>query len=343
MALEHGYNPGRRNPVDFEQPTHSIVWRIRLAAEYRIEETAPSLLAVDLSHWNGNVDFAALRGSGVQAVILKCSEAAKGTYYEYKDDTFERNWQAAMDEGFPVMTYHFFRDNKGSMEKDWYMECADAFLNAVSGHTACWLDVEWRNSTVSKDARANRAFGFCDLIRGEGIKQGVYCSPGLVTDLFPAVEPRWGNVFQWNAHWTSAPEPILPNGWSWELIKAWQYGVSPRHSWVPIIQGTPGEVDVNMLYFDSEQDLREWMGEVEPPPEDCCENHELRIATLENGQQVLTEVQQAHSMMIGKNTDAIKANSDGIYAINTELSALTARVVELEETLAKIKEAFCGE
>lgn len=336
------FNPQRRNPADFLPPEKSIAHRIALEIEYTvgIKAAEPQLLAVDLSHWNGAVDFATLRASGVQAVILKASEGAEGTPYEYKDTKFEEYWQAAMDEGFPIMTYHFWRDYKGAAEKDWYMKCADAFLNAVEGHTACWCDVEWKNTSVAASTRANRVFGFNDLIKGEGIRQGVYCSPALVTALFPAVEPRWSNVYQWDAHWTSALEPTLPNGWSWEMMKGWQKGISPTHSWVPHIDGSQGSVDVNYLYFASEQELRDWMGEAPtPPPVDCCDDHELRIATLEAGQQVLTEVQQDH----GESIDEL---SNQIANMKLSLEDHHNRLVVLEqqiETLEKIKQAICNE
>lgn len=256
-----------RDPKDFLAPVPTLVERIRLTAKYMIKALPPSILVVDLSHWNDEIDFAALRASGVQAVIIKCSEGAEGTYYQFKDPRFEENWRKAIGEGFPVMVYHFFRDNKGSAEKSWFMKCADDFLNLVDGHTACWLDVEWTGSGISTSARASRAFGFCDLIKGEGLRQGIYSSPGLVSRLFPPGDLRWANVFQWVAHWTSAQEYSLPSGWSRSLVKGWQFGISPTHSWVPLINGA-GRVDANHFYFDSEDALRSWLGldTTTPPP-----------------------------------------------------------------------------
>lgn len=334
------FNPYDRDPQDFLYPEPTFIERAKAAAASVLAQAEPRLLAVDLSHWNGNVDFAALRGSGVQAVILKCSEAAEGTYYEYKDTKFEENWRGAVDEGFPTMVYHFFRDNKGSAEKSWFMKCADAFLQHVDGKTACWLDVEWRNNAVSTTARANRVFGFCDLIKGEGIRQGVYSSPGLVAELFPPVEPRWGNVYQWDAHWTNLPQPTLPRGWSWDMMKAWQFGISPTHGWTPPISGA-GTVDVNWLYFASEEELRIWLGEqTVPPPTDCCDELRARIEVLEAGQQVLTEIQQIQNQRLDQQRNNIDQNKADIVQINHNISQLFGRVIDLETILNKIHNAF---
>ena len=258
-----------RDPKDFLTPEQTFAQRFGLTIKYSIKALPPWILVVDLSHWN-EIDFAALRASGVVAIILKCSEGSEGSYWEFKDPDFETNWRKALDEGFPIMLYHFFRDAKGSAEKSWFMKCADSFLNdpRINGHTAVWLDVEWTKSGISTSARASRSFGFCDLIRGEGMRQGIYSSPGLVAQLFPPNDPRWDNVFQWNAHWTPALEYTLPSGWSHEMIMGWQFGIYDDHYWTPKVTGA-GDVDVNKFFFENEAGLRTWMeqnGQTPPPP-----------------------------------------------------------------------------
>jgi len=253
------FQPASRNPIDFKYPLQSKARRaLDAIANLLSLPTDPKILLVDLSHHNGVVDFEKVAQSNVQGVILKVSES---NYF--KDSRFEENWRAAHAADLPVMTYHFFRDRTD--EADWYLQCADSFLNAVDGHTACWLDVETNNG-VSKETRANRAFAFCNSIQAEGINAGMYSSPYFVSLLFPPNDPRWDNVFQWVAHWISANQPTLPSGWSWEKLVLWQFGISPTHSWTPAIAGVPGAVDVNWAYFSDKQKLREWLGFTLPPP-----------------------------------------------------------------------------
>lgn len=336
-----GFDPADRIPELFELPQPTVRERLSLFFQVTTFDAVPSILIVDLSHWNGNIDWVALWNSGVRVIILKCSESAEGTYYQYKDTKFEENWRAALDHGFVVMIYHFFRGEKGSAEKSWLMKCADAFLNdpRINGKTAVWLDCEWKSSVQTTSSYANRAFNFCDLIKGEGMRQGIYSSPGLVPQLFhPNYDHRWDTVFQWNAHWTSWAEDTLPRGWSESLRKVWQFGIYPRHDWAPVVKGC-GEVDVNHGYWASVESCKNWLGlealptpspSPPPPPADCCEEHALRLDTIEAGMRVLTEIQQAQQKLIDahgasintliQNTQSLGERVDQIHNNQTAMS-----------------------
>ena len=84
-----------------------------------------------------------------------------------------------------------------------------------------------------------------------------------MNSLFPTGEMRWQHLaWQWVAHWTSAATYTLPAGWSRTLVKAWQFGISPTHSWVPKITGAH-TVDVNRMYFTDERALKLWLGQID--------------------------------------------------------------------------------
>jgi len=222
------------------------------------------VLVVDLSHYNadGHCDFAKIKASGVAGVILKCSESDW-----YKDTAFEYSWQAAIDQDLAVMLYHFNRSNKtGEVQFNWFMTCAENFLNYVEGSTAVALDVETVDNT-DKDTRASRAFDFCKRVRDAGMKDGIYSSPGLVPTLFPLNDSRWNALtWQWVAHWTSAADYTLPNGWSREKVKAWQFGIYPTYPWCPKVEGAGNAVDVNHMFFESAAKLKEWLGQDDDLP-----------------------------------------------------------------------------
>jgi len=246
-----------RAPYDFESPKPTLLQR--LASKALLATAEPTILVVDISHYNGIIDWSALRASGIQGVIMKCSEGTT-----YKDTAFEVNWKGARDNDFAVMVYHFFRDKPAADEFDWFMTCAVNFLDDVDGNAAVALDVETNNG-VTAGTRADRAFGFCELARGAGLLDGIYSSPSLVGSLFPYGETRWSYLtWQWVAHWTSAATYTLPAGWSRTLVKAWQFGISPTYSWVPRITGAH-TVDCNRMYFADEIALKRWLGQIEEP------------------------------------------------------------------------------
>jgi GH25 family lysozyme M1 (1,4-beta-N-acetylmuramidase) len=322
---KNDFNPFlNRNPDDFYTPKQHAIRRLALAVKRPFVAAKPTITIVDASHWN-TINWDELKKNGVVGIILKCSEGAEGTYYEFKDPTFETNWKTALDKGFTVMTYHFFRGYRGSDEKSWYMKCADNFLNdeRINGDTAAWLDCEVKQNGVSTSTYTRRAFGFCSLIEGEGIRDGIYSSPGLVPQLFDPAYTNWGSVSGWVAHWTSLSEPALPTGWSWDMLVGWQNGISGTHSWIPVVNGDD-KIDHNLFYFTDEQALRDWLGqESAPPPVDCCEEHALLIATLQAGQQVLTDVQNDLLARMG----AVEAN----------FASLADEVGNLKEADAQIR------
>jgi len=62
-------------------------------------------LVLDLSHWNGNIDFYKLKQSGIWGVILKVGGAEKGKFY--KDSKFNINYENAIKNGLHVGGYWF--------------------------------------------------------------------------------------------------------------------------------------------------------------------------------------------------------------------------------------------
>ena len=59
---------------------------------------------IDVSHYQGEIDWASVRSSGIQFAYIKATE---GT--DFKDDKFTQNWNAAAAAGIKRGAYHFFR------------------------------------------------------------------------------------------------------------------------------------------------------------------------------------------------------------------------------------------
>ncbi|MBU6455879.1 MAG: glycoside hydrolase family 25 protein, partial [Cyanobacteria bacterium REEB67] len=76
-----------------------------------VEATGPSFLnGVDISHFQGSVDFEKLKAAGIAFVFIKATEG--GTLV---DEKFAVYWKAAKAAGIPRGAYHFFRP-KGSVQ-----------------------------------------------------------------------------------------------------------------------------------------------------------------------------------------------------------------------------------
>jgi len=268
------FNPSSRNEQDFKLPSAPVSFIGRIKA---LLSTPTYTRGVDLSHWNGDVDFVALKESGIDFVILKATEGDA-----WVDERFAGFWRKAHEAGLLIMTYHFFRSQYGgASQAKHHLSVIAEFLETVGyRYPVIWADVETSDG-ASVTQRRNRLLAFHQTIVDSGYQSGHYSSPYLWNTLIGDV--TWAsNYWGWDAHWTSADQPVLPIGWTKDMLKVWQYGIYPTHSWVEPVEGTPGAVDCNWFY-GSLQDMEEWLGVEEPvpPPVDCCDELRAEIARLE--------------------------------------------------------------
>jgi GH25 family lysozyme M1 (1,4-beta-N-acetylmuramidase) len=310
------FNPALRQESDFRLPPQeiSLIGKIKSFLSPNIY-----LRGVDLSHWNeddySEVDFVALKRSGIDFVILKATEGTS-----WVDEKFDKFWRAAHEAGLLIMTYHFFRSNYGgAAQAEHHLEVIAEFLETVGyAHPVIWCDVETADG-ASVSQLQNRVLAFHQTIVGKGYQSGHYSSPYLWNTLIGTVvwaDDYWG----WDAHWTSASEPVLPSGWTKNSTRVWQYGIYPTHGWVEPVEGTPGAVDCNR-FFGSLQDMEEWLGvETMPPPVDCCDELRAEIARLEA---------------------EINANKLEIYHLQQQGGDHGSRLSSIEAWIQSVKDGVC--
>src|SRR5439155_21218837 len=89
-------------------------------------QTNPAWLeGVDISHWNGTIDWSQVAASGERFVVMKATEGTG-----YVDPTYSSNRQGALAAGLVVTAYHFARPDlhpaqAGAMaEADHYVDVA---------------------------------------------------------------------------------------------------------------------------------------------------------------------------------------------------------------------------
>lgn len=123
---------------------------------------------IDISHWQGAIDWEKVRGAGVEFAVIKATEGSSYTdprYTAYKAEC-----------PLPMGFYHFLRTADAARAK----EEAGHFLAALAGAPApmgCWLDCEspeLRNG--GKAALTGAALAFLELVEAAGYRAGVYCN-----------------------------------------------------------------------------------------------------------------------------------------------------------------------
>lgn len=179
---------------------------------------------VDVSHYQGDVDWASVKGDGVDFAFIRVSD---GTNVE--DTKFDDNWAGAKAAGVLRGAYQFFRPNQDPIAQ------ADLLLSHISdldsSDLAPALDVEVTGgmSGASVVSRANQWAKH--VAAATGRTPIVYTAPGFWNGLGSSAKSP--DVL-WVANWATKC-PTMPK--SWKAWKFWQYTDSGS------VSGISGHVD----------------------------------------------------------------------------------------------------
>jgi lysozyme len=203
-------------------------------------DTAPAALSegIDVSHWQGSVDWDRVRAAGKRFVFLKSSEST-----DYVDPTYASNRAEARAAGLLVGAYHFAQP--GTQSGDAVAE-ADHFLataRPASGDLLPVLDLEVTNGLSPAQLQTwSRAF-LERIYQKTGLRAIIYVSPAFWRTSMG--DTTWfadnGYKVLWIAHWTTtASSPSVPgSSWGGEGWTFWQYSSTGT------VPGISGRVDLN--------------------------------------------------------------------------------------------------
>lgn len=188
------------------------------------------ILGCDLSHWQGSPDFAAVRASGREFVVLKTTE---GT--DLADPRFAANRQRAHDAGLVVGLYHFARAGDPAAEAAWFARTAG---EPADGEFVC-LDWEVRGDPVGWCAAWLAA-----VAARYGVQPLVYLNRSLRDghDWTPVIAAGHG---LWLAAYDEVTDPVPPGAWPVLAMK--------QYSRTGSVPGVDGDVDLDVFYGDADQ------------------------------------------------------------------------------------------
>lgn len=194
---------------------------------------------IDVSHWNGDVDFKAVKASGIDFVILK---AGGSEYGYYTDKMFETNYQKAVEAGLSVGAYYFVGKNFLTQEEG--LKCAQHFHHILIGKKfdyPVYCDVETTDRRYKKEA-TDAALSFCLTLESLGYFVGIYASD--ISGFRERLEhERLKEYTHWCARYGKEPEYCLPD--------MWQYSSKGT------VPGISGSVDLDFAYRDFAKLIKE--------------------------------------------------------------------------------------
>jgi GH25 family lysozyme M1 (1,4-beta-N-acetylmuramidase) len=187
----------------------------------------PAYLAgVDVSHWQGTIDWSAVAGSGIRFAFVKATEGICPTCTAYYTDaTYATNRAGANAHGIVIGAYDFAQPSlvAGSAKAD-----ADYFVATAMpamGDLAPVLDLEVTNNLSVANLTAWVKAWVAEVYAKTGVRATLYTSPAFWAKCMGGTS--WfatnGYPVLWLAHWTTG-QPTIPgatwggNGWTF-----WQY------------------------------------------------------------------------------------------------------------------------
>ncbi len=154
-------------------------------------------LGVDISEMNGDVDFDALRGAGVEFVIIRCGY---GSDYAHQDDArFQENVRKADAADMPWGAYLYSYARNGDMARSE----AQHTLRLLAGRKPAygvWLDVE--DATQEGCDLPGACAAYCAALEAQGLYVGIYSS--LSWWRTKLNDPRLARYDHWVAQWAEA-------------------------------------------------------------------------------------------------------------------------------------------
>ena len=195
---------------------------------------------IDISHWNGSIDFDKVKASGVEFVLIKAGGSDKGFY---TDPTFITNYNKAKAAGLFVGAYYFAGKNFRGVEAG--MADAHRFiaiLNGLKFEYPVYVDIEAQENRY-KEQITDAAIAFCNMLESAGYFVGIYASDiaGFKNKLN---HERIKSYAHWVARYGEEPEICKNYG-------IWQYSSKGR------VPGIIGSVDLDLSAVDYAKTITE--------------------------------------------------------------------------------------
>ncbi len=198
--------------------------------------TGSGTMGIDVSKWNGNIDWNAVSNSGISYVIIRCGYRGSSQGKLIEDPKFLANIKGATAAGLKVGVY-FFTQAVDEVEA---VEEASMVLEQIKGYKISYpifLDVEpsgGRADSIDRDTRTAVCKAFCETIQDAGYTAGIYANKTWLTGKLNAGELNAYKI--WLAQYSATPTYT-------GKYDIWQYKSNGS------VSGIKGNVDMNQSYL----------------------------------------------------------------------------------------------
>jgi lysozyme len=220
--------------------------RFRDAKPINFGPASPRKLAVhgvDVSRWQGDVDWVNLRSQGANFAYIKATDGG-----DHMDPMFRTNWRKTREAGLKRGAYHFFYWCRTAGEQaDWFIRNVPREPGALPPA----IDVEWNGESSCKRRPSRKVVlekmqVFMDkLEKHYGQRPIIYTAPDFYRDNLKEAFPDY---HFWLRAVAEHPSKVYP-GRRWLF---WQYSGSG------LSHGVDGRIDLN-VFHGSEDEWHNWV------------------------------------------------------------------------------------
>ncbi len=198
---------------------------------------------IDISRYQGDIDWGLVRGSGVSFAYIKATEGG-----DHADPSFQRYWREAGQARIPRGAYHYYYFcRSGAEQAAWFIRNVPRERGALPPV----IDLEWtHNSRTCKhqpsyDELRREVASFMSILqRHYGQRPIIYTTVDFYRDMNMG---QYREEF-WLRSVAGHPRIVYP-GQNWGF---WQY------TGTGLVPGISGRVDLN-VFAGSASDWRQWL------------------------------------------------------------------------------------
>ena len=215
---------------------------------YKVKISGVERVGIDVSKWNGTIDWDEVADSGIDFVIIRCGYGSNFT--DQDDSKFLDNVEGAQEAGLDIGIYLYSyatktsgSDSSAASEAKHVLRLLDeAGLEPEDLAYPIFLDMEDdTQASLSKSKLGDIAETFCEALEDEGYTTGIYANKNwwnnyLTDSYFDSVDYRWVARYPASASITSTGV---------DDTDIWQFTSNGT------VSGISGDVDVNFDYNEA--------------------------------------------------------------------------------------------
>lgn len=191
---------------------------------------------IDVSAWQGQIDWKTVAAYGMDFAILRITEAGNVT-----DKYFERNYTECQKYNIPIGVYKYsYAMTIAEIQSE-----ARKIVSVLNGRKLqypVWLDLEYNNQrSLGAENIHKMAEAFEKIITAAGYKFGIYCNVDWYMNVICSHLKKYDF---WIARY-----PANDDGWLQERLRP-DFGVGWQYSSKAKIPGINGTVDRSVFYKD---------------------------------------------------------------------------------------------